>query len=512
MPRASNTRKKTTRPESPGVSASEALPQQHAGGGAYEGADRTSRELMTWRSPVRSADREILPDKLISDARSRSMVRNSGMVNGAVSIHRDSIVGTQFRLNSQPNHKVLGLDETWAEEFQAEVEAKFTLYAESGDFWIDAQRMNTLTSLVRLAVAGFVPTGEVLATAEWLKGKLRPYHTAIQLIDPDRLSNPNNQFDQDTMRRGVERDRMGAPVAYHIQNGHPTDFNLNGALVWKRVPRFTPWGRPQVIHIIEQMRPDQTRGIAEMVSVLKEMKMTQKFHDITLQNAVVNASFAAAIESELPPDEAFNAIGAVGADNPRFAYIKNILEAMAEYTGGSRNLDIDGVKIPHLFPGSKLKLLPMGHPGGAGSPFEESLLRHIAAGLGLSYEQFSRDYTKTNYSSARASGNETWKYMQGRKKAVADRFATTIFSLWLEEAINDGSITSLPLSAPNFYDKLNEDAYCKCSWIGASRGQVDEMKETQAAVLRVAAGLSTREREIARLGDDWLETFDQLAL
>jgi capsid protein len=42
------------------------------------------------------------------------------------------------------------------------------------------------------------------------------------------------------------------------------------------------------------------------------------------------------------------------------------------------------------------------------------------------------------------------------------------------------------------------------------RGQIDELKETQAAMLRVKAGFSTREKEIARLGDDYREIFAQL--
>lgn len=496
----------------PGSSASEAQPDQRAQGGAYEGSDMHSRELQSWRSPVQSADREINPDKLIADARGRSLTRNSGLMSGAVSIHRDSIVGAQFRLNAKPDYAVLGLDEAWADAFQEEVEAKFTLFAESNDFWIDAQRMNTLTSMIRLMIAGFFSTGEVLATAEWIKERGRPFSTAIQLIDPDRLSNPNDSADDRFLRRGVKRNARGAPQAYFIRESHPTDYTLNGSntYTWKEVPRYKPWGRLQVIHIIEQMRPDQTRGIAEMVSVLKEMKMTQKFHDITLQNAVVNASYAAAIESELPPDAAFESIGArAPGENARLTYIENLMAAMADYASGARNLDIDGVKIPHLFPGSKLKLLPMGTPGGAGSSFEESLLRHTAAGLGLSYEQFSRDYTKTNYSSARASGNETWKYMRGKKKAVADRAATSIYALWLEEAINAGAITSLPKNAPSFYEGQNKDAYCKCTWIGASRGQVDELKETQAAVLRINANLSTVEKECANLGEDFREVYAQ---
>lgn len=99
--------------------------------------------------------------------------------------------------------------------------------------------------------------------------------------------------------------------------------------------------------------------------------------------------------------------------------------------------------------------------------------------------------------------------MQSRKKSVADRTAAAMYVAWLEEAFNAGEITSMPRNAPNYYERLNKDAYCKATWIGASRGQVDEMKETQAAVLRMSAGLSTLEKECAKLGEDYREILEQ---
>ena len=170
------------------------------------------------------------------------------------------------------------------------------------------------------------------------------------------------------------------------------------------------------------------------------------------------------------------------------------------------------MKIPHLFPGTKLNLKPVGTPGGVGTGFEESLLRHTAAALGLSYEQFSRDYTKTNYSSARASMNETWKFMQSRKKSVADRTASNIYALWLEEEIANGNVP-LPKGKGRdwFYLPMVKDALAECDWIGASRGQIDETKETQAAILRIKSGLSTYEKECSRLGDDFRKIFEQQA-
>ncbi|QGF21957.1 hypothetical protein [Salmonella phage SD-13_S19] len=106
---------------------------------------------------------------------------------------------------------------------------------------------------------------------------------------------------------------------------------------------------------------------------------------------------------------------------------------------------------------------------------------------------------------------ETWKFMQSRKKIIADAFATNIYALWLEEMINKNEIP-LPRGKTSdwFYEPLVKDCLIRCDWIGAARGQIDEKKETEAAIMRINSGLSTREKEIARLGEDWREIFRQL--
>lgn len=488
------------------------VPRQMAAGGGIEGAERTSRELASWAPLIISPDSQIGPVKDMADARTRDMVQNDGYAMGAVFIHRDSIVGGEYRLNAQPDYETLGATEEWAEEYQRVVEARFNLVANSAKNWLDASGANNFTGLIRLGVGGFLMTGEVLATAEWLKAANRPCKTAVQMVSPTRLSNPRMEQDSMTLRRGVQRDYFGRAIGYHIRSMFPGDFMMDPtrAFSWKYIPAQKPWGRDQVLHILEQLQPDQTRGIADMVSALKEMKMTKKFQDVTLQNAVVNATYAAAIESELPREMVFGSMGAGGGGFTQF--LNEYLTGLSAYVDASSNIALDGVKMPHLYPGTKLSMKPAGTPGGVGTGFEESLLRHIAASLGLSYEQFSRDYSKTNYSSARASMTETWKFMQSRKKMVADRFASLIYALWLEEEINAGNIP-LPahLDASSFYDPIFREAYLSCDWIGASRGQIDEMKETQAAILRINSGLSTYEQESARLGLDFRRTFKQRA-
>jgi len=482
--------------------------REQAIGGGLEGAERNSREMFSWSPQVISPDQQLHPVKEMADARGRDAIQNDGYALGAVQTHRDSIVGAQFRLNAQPDYEMLGADEAWAEEFQRTVESRFNLLSDSTDNWFDASRTMNLTEMVRLVVGGFLMTGEALATAEWVRQLDRPFKTAIQLISPSRLSNPDLLPDDRNLRRGKVLDQFGAPIAAWIRSAHPSEFYDMQAYSWKRIDWRKPWGRLQVIHIYEPLQPGQSRGVSDMVSVMKQMRMTKRFQDVVLQNAVVNASYAAAIESELPREVVF---GAMGAGQAGFGQmLGEYMTALGQYAGASDNIAVDGVKMPHLFPGTKLSLKPMGTPGGVGTEFEQSLLRHTAAALGMSYEQFSKDYTKTNYSSARASMGETWKFMQSRKKMAADRFATTIYRLWLEEEVNAGRVPMPKGLGPEaFYDPVLREALCSCDWIGASRGQIDEKKETESAILRIKNGLSTYEMECARLGQDFRRVFKQ---
>jgi len=501
--------------------------------GGYEAADQYDQSLARWAPQLQSVDLDILFDKPIVDARARDMLRNDAFVQGGASLHKDNIVGSIYSLNARPSSKVIfgKLDDTWEEEFQEEVEEKWDLVAESPDNWLDAQRTNTFTSMVRLFVGISLAAGEALAAVEWIP-EGRPFSTAIQFIDLDRLSDdPMRGFlnNQDT-RAGVRFDKRGAPIAYSIRTEHPNDVSslVNTDLpVWKEIPRQKPWGRLQIIHIFEQVRPDQSRGISEMAAALREMKFAKKFRDVQLQRAVMQSLYAATITSEMPTAQVFAQLGGTGVSSDNTleavtAYATGFLGAVNEYTGAAKQIRLDGARIPHLFPGTKMEMLSPTNGVGVGQEFEQSLLRYIAASMGVSYEQLSRDYTNTNYSSARAAMTETWKFMQSRKKLVADRFASIVYRLWLEEAINKGEITAFDKRrAKTLYTRdsvtgisalnLKFDAISRADWIGASRGQIDELKETQAAVLRMNNGLSTLEEESARLGGDYRKRLRTIA-
>lgn len=488
------------------------------GFGGYEGADRYNTELALWTPANQSADAEVLPDKYVAAARTRDMFRNDAYVRSGGEQHRDFVVGAQYKLNALPNYKALGLSKAWAKAFAMEVEAKWKAFAEGPDKWLDASGRQSFTSMVRLVVLTYLHHQEFLGTAEWLRAGSRPYNTAIQLIDPDRMITPFNgsaSFFSGRIRGGIERNKFGRPIAYHIHDGYPYEAPFTGNYDVRRVLARKPWGRRQVLHIMEMERIDQTRGISQLVSGLKNTKMAQTWRDVTLQNAVVAGTYAATIESDLPTAQVQAMLGQ-GDDPVQNAIAEGgeFLAALGEFAQGATGLTVGGTRIPHLWPGTSLKFNTPGVSAGLGQDFEGSLIRILAATMGMTYEELSRDLRNTNYSSIKAGMAMTYQTMQSRKAMVADEFANQCYALWLEEAMVKGDIQAMKQvpNAPNFFEGLNKTFYTEAEWYSSGKPQIDELKETQAALLRLRGGLSTFKTEIARLhGTDYNTHFEQLA-
>jgi lambda family phage portal protein len=470
---------------------------------AHHAASLSSDEMASWQPPYQSADADLLEEWGTLVARTRDMIRNHGLTSGAVQTHLDNIVGPKLRLVAKPDWRALGLDIQWAREWSRTVESKFRQWADDIDRYCDAGRRLSLTGMITQGYRSFMNAGEMLATAEWLTDRPTKYATAIQMVDPDLLSNPRGVMDSARLRKGVELDKHGAAVGFWFASGWENDpYTFRDPVTWRRVARETPWGRAQVLHVYEQERPGQTRGKGGLVPVLAKMKMLEKFEQTTLQAAILNAMYAATIESSMSWEGVGSALG-VDENDQMTSYMAN--RASWHKSG---NVRYNGVKIPHLFPGEQLKLNTPQHPKAEFAQFEEACLRHLAGGLNMSYEQFSRDYTKSNYSSARAAMLESYRFFKSRRHTISGRFARMVYTLWMEEAIDLGEI-EIPSGAPNFYQA--KTAWTRCNWIGPGRGHIDPLKEANATKVELSSSLTTLEKEAAERGEDWEELLEQRA-
>jgi lambda family phage portal protein len=467
----------------------------------YGAADQLSQELASWLPRLGSANSDYLWGRNTIVARTRDLVRNSGWASGAVTRHLDNIIGSGFRLSSKPDYQALGQTDDWAHEFAGEIEAGWRQFAEDPDNWADATRHNSVNGLFGIAFRTRFVDGDAFAAALWLDSKPGgKYATTIQLIDPDRVCNPYGAADSPTLRSGIEIDEYGAPVAYNVRLAHPADWPMaSKAFRWERVARETPWGRRQMLHTFEMERPDQIRGVSPLAPILERLKMLDKYDKVELQAAVLNAIFAAFIESPFDHEMLDAALSSESHCLGQYQ------EMRSEYHK-KRGITLNGVAIPKLFPGERFGMQAAARPAAQFGSFEEACLRNIAAGVGLSYEQLSQDWSKTNYSSARAALLEVWRGFGRTRARFAEQFATPVFALWLEEAINRGDI-NLPKGAPDFYEA--KAAYCRLKWIGPARGWVDPTKEAQAAQMRMDIGISTLEDECSEQGKDWEEVLHQ---
>ncbi|MCM8738296.1 phage portal protein [Azospirillum sp. A1-3] len=456
---------------------------------AYDGASLMSRELASWQVGATSADAELLPELSTLVARSRDLWRNNGIASSGIQSILDNVVGTGLRLSSTPDYRALGRDKAWADEWSGIVEAKFREWAETTD--CDAARTLTFAGMTAQVTRAGLLNGEGLAVPLWLPSRDRKYATCMQVIEADRLSNPDGRMDGPTLRGGIEIDRNGAPTGYWIRNAHPGDWfswapDINQ---WTRVPAMTPWGRKQVIHIHDRERTGQTRGKPLLSPVLAQFKMYQHYTESELKAAIVNAMIAAFIKTSSTAKDLEDLFG--GVDE----YMDKRAEHAVRLKAGS--------VIP-LFPGDEMQPFTPARPATAFDAFTKSVLRHIAAGMNIPYELLMKDFSQTNYSSARAAMLEAWRYFLGRRAWLATYWATPVFHLWLEEAVSLGEV-----EAPDFYG--NRYAYGRCRWIGVGRGWVDPVKEVAAAEMRMKIGVSTLEDECAEQGKDWREVAEQRA-
>lgn len=471
--------------------------------GYQAGGDGFGGQLREWFPHRDSADGALLPVFDLGNARAEDLVRNNGYAVNAVQLHQDHVVGAFFRLSYRPNWRYLGISQEDAQAFAREVEDAWWEFAEDDHGYIDAERKRTFTMMIREGVAVHSFNGELFVQPCWDERCGNVFRTHFKMVSPRRISNPYNGSDTKNLRAGVVVNNAGAALGYHVSEDEYPSFS---AQKWRYIPRELCNGRPAMIHVFEPREDGQTRGANQFYSVMEQMKMLDTLQKTQLQSAIVKAMYAVTIESELNTQSAMEFILGAGEGSKNNG-IHELFKLINTWYADNQIKLGSGVKAPHLAPGDSLKLQTAQNADNGFSVFESALLRNIAAGTGVSYEQLSRNYQQLSYSTARASANESWAYFMGRRKFIAARQASLMFSCWLEEAIVR-RVVRLPAKA-RFTFQEARNSWSKAEWIGSGRMAIDGLKEVQEAVMLIEGGLSTFEIECARRGLDYEDVFAQ---
>lgn len=469
-------------------------------GSYYDGASTTHQDVALWNPINASAQSALSYERDRMASRLHDLGRNDGWASAAIQRRVDAIIGSGWRLSAKPNARLLGIDAEAASDLAIEIESAWRDYSEDFECCDAGQRL-TVGGLLALAFRHRIQDGEALSISYWLD-RGGDWCTAQMIVDPDRLSNPRMYVDMKSRRGGVELGDYGEPLAYWIRSAHPGDLGVIGAYPWKwdRFDRKLPNGRWQVVHAYEPKRAGQVRGDPPLAPVIKKLKMLGRYDEAELQAAVLNAVLAAFIRSPNDHDQIAEAL--TGGDN-----MSQLQEQRADFYN-NRGITVPGASLNFLFPEDEIQFTNPNHPNSNFEQFFRAGLRNVAAAADISYEQLSGDYSQVNYSSLRGAFLEIWRGFSARKDSFAAMHMRPHYENWLEEAIARGRV-KLPRGAPEF--RAARGAYCAARWIGPGRGWVDPMKEAQAAIARLNAGITTYERECAEQGMDHIELFDQRA-
>ncbi|WP_207911035.1 phage portal protein [Paenibacillus albiflavus] len=449
-------------------------------GYSNHGASGTKKSLAGWNFRGGGPDEDIVDNADVLRQRSRDLYMGGAtLATGALKTSRTNVVGTGLKLFPIVDYEYLGLSEEEEKQLKRTIEREFALWADSTDS--DACRQHNFYELQQLAFLSQLMSGDCFALLPMKKRKQSVYDLRVRLLEADRCCNPPI-LNGKNIRGGVEVNEDAEVVAYHFLNRHPLSFYTPGAPLpppkWNRVLAYgDKTGRKNVIHLMDAERPEQRRGVPILAPVIEALKQLGRYTEAELMAAVVSGMFTVFVKSDSP-------------ENP----VGSGLSQEETLPGLDNNLQMGNGAIVGLAPGEDISTANPGRPNTAFDGFVTAILRQVGAALEIPYELLVKSFT-SSYSASRAALLEAWKMFRMRRIWFAADFCQPVYEEWFAEAVAKGRIY-----APGFFDDpLIRKAYTRAEWIGPSSGQLDPLKEAQAAKMRVEEGFSTRSRETAEI-------------
>lgn len=449
---------------------------------AYRGAER-NRFRDSWLPSNSSADSALLRELNLLRERSRDLVRNDGLASNIVNTISINTIGAGFQVQSRPDAKRLGISESEAQRLADEAE-------DIWNNWIpeaDAQDRLHFMDMLNLVERQIIENGDVLVVPVRFDEPGRFLPLAYEVIEADRLETPLEFSNKPNIRNGVELGERGQPIAYWVNKSHPGDRGLAGRTTKDKFVRYVAknfrTGEPGAFHLFWTKRPRQTRGEPLFAPVISYFKDLADYLEAELVAARIQACFAVIFESNDPYG----------------------LSSGASTIEEKRRLqEVEPGLVWYANQGEKASMIQPNRPGTTFDPFVDKMFRLIGSSLGLPHELVMKDYSKTNYSSARAALLEARRFFKVRQHFYIRHMCQPIYQQVQMEGFVNGKFSGINLF------QVDRRAFFKAAWIAPGWGWIDPTKEVAASKEAIASGLSTLADECASIGGkDWQEVAAQ---
>ena len=481
------------------------------------GASRTSGILKAWLPRKSSAKADINANLELLRDRAADQAINTPIGAAAINTTSMHTIGAGLKLFPKVKYKLLGIDPRAAREWNKKTAAEFEFWATSK--LCDIRKRNNFYDLQEILYKAYMTDGDsfnlfrrAVPTANM------PYSLRLQALEGNRVSNP---FGRDyfgimgpyavemtapdtgnTIVNGVEVDQDGAIIAFWISNKVPYDpVDIGNTATWTRVEAFGGLtGKPNVLQICHDERPEQYRGVPYLAPVIETLKQVSRYTTAELTAAIMKSFFALFFTSTGTTGSIADTLGPAPYDQGEGDSTEPVVDA-TEYELGPGTMNA-------LPKGVDVKSVDASNSQSTFEPFTRELIKQIAAAIGQPYEVLMKSFN-SSYSASRAALLQAWEQYKLRRVWFTRDFCQPVYEMWLEEAVAIGRI-----EAPGFFeDPLLRFAYSNAEWYGPSMSILDPVKDVNGSALRTTYALSTREREAAEMtGSDFEENLEELRI
>ena len=461
------------------------------------GASTTKNSLLGWIIDAGNAEDSI---DLYSSAlrqRSRDLYEGGGLARSGVNTLTTSVCGWGIMPKPKIDGDFLGLTDEAREETERNILREWRLWAENK--MCDAERQQNFYDLQQLAFLSMLMSGDVFVLFGMRENPRTPYQTTIRLIEADRICNPDSSGNSESKESdsggriidGVEIDKEGVVIRYYIASRSPIAANDNSELMWTPIDAFgSDTGYENILHIMTHERPEQRRGVPLVAAEIEGLKQFSRYMHAEIAGKLVSAMLTVFITSK---------------DDDGKAGMEDAVNEDEKVTDDELKLELAPGAIYDLPPGKHPETVDPKRSDTQFEVFVNTFIMVIASSMGIPKEVLVKKY-ESNYTAARAALLDFWRTVKVYRRRFNSGFNQPIYEQWLAEAVAAGRI-----EAPGFFDDpIVRQAWCGCSWMGASMGHVDPLKEVNAAEARIRNNISTEEQEAMEYnGNNWDEVVRQ---
>lgn len=425
-----------------------------------EGA-MAKRRLRGWQPPLENINSLVASGGPRLLARSRELVVTNGYAANACEAFASNLVGDGIKPSSlieDPNlrDQVQRLWLAWTDE-------------------ADADGLTDFYGLQAMVAREMFVAGECFV-------RLRPRRAEDGLLVPIQLQLLQSEmlpFDKteaaangNRIRCGIEFDGIGRRRAYHFRRRHPGDSTDQGMTATETVRVLAE----DVLHIYRPIDAGQIRGLPHVAPAMVRLFLLDQYDDAELDRKKTAAMFAGFITKNAPEEQLMG-------------------ETLATDDSGA-TVSLEPGTLQVLLPGEDVKFSSPADVGGGYEAFQYRTLLSVSASLGLPYHLVTGDVRQANYSSLRAELVEFRRRIeQLQHGVVAHQLCRPVWARWLETAVLAGA-----LDLPGF--SRSPARYRPVNWIPPRWDWVDPLKDIQAQVLAMEAGIISRRKVVEATGYD----------